>query len=468
MFRFLSFIALLLASHAAVAFETVYWVWHRDTALRAAEIESLQRQGVRTLYWHVGTLHPDGDAWRVEGQLRFPPTQEGPFEIAPVLRLSAEGRPAFTEAAASSAARVLVEALRQTGASEAQLDYDCPDRRLAEYARFVAQCRARISPAKLGVTALAGWSRLPAFAEIQASADRLFPMFYDVAADLPAEVRAGKARPILDLARCEQQLLSWRACKTPWLAGLPNFARVTTFDAGGRSRGHLRAWEWDSICFNGALSASASPAAGVTFFRADYETRIDNTGVAAGDSIACRWPEPSQMVRAIAAASANGAGGVAIFRLPGAGPQSGASLVQMETLLREGSAGAPELRVRLHSNALELANISASDLPPRFQGPNGAHDRGWPLELESTAGAVFREAGAGEFAQVFGQADPDAAEPPRVAVPLAERLTFWFADLRAGRSRQGGLLQLAPGADLTTLRWRIPGSPKNSTWQPLE
>jgi hypothetical protein len=468
MHRFILALALLLAAQSAMAFDTAYWVWHRDTPLRPAEVESLQRQSVLALYWHVGTLHPEGDAWRVEGQLRFPSKQPTPFAIAPVLRLSAEGRPVFTEAAAASAARVLAEALRQTGAHEAQLDYDCPDRRLAEYARFVAECRARIAPAKLSVTALAGWSRLAAFPQIQASADRLLPMFYDLAPDAPADMRAGKALPILDLARFEQQLVSWRGCKTPWLAGLPNFARVTTFDAAGRSRGHLRAWSWDSICFNPALIPAPSPAPGVALFRTETETRIDDTGLAAGDSVACRWPDAAQLARAIATAKTSGAAGVAIFRLPGAGPQSGWCLGQMETLLRDANPGAPALRLRLRAQALELANVSASDLPPRLQGPNGAHDRGWPLELESTAGSVFREAGAGEFAQVFAHADPDAADPQRVAVPLAQRLTFWFADLPAGRSRQGGLLQLAPGADPSTLRWRIPGSPQNSTWQSLE
>jgi hypothetical protein len=140
----------------------------------------------------------------------------------------------------------------------------------------------------------------------------------------------------------------------------------------------------------------------------------------------------------------------------------------METLLRDENPGAPKLRLRLRGNALELTNVSASDLPPRLQGPNGPHDSGWQLELESTAGAIFREAGPGEFAQVFAHLAPDSAEPQRVAIPLAQRLTFWFADLRAGQARQGGLLQFAPGANSASLRWRIPTSPWNSTWQSLE
>jgi hypothetical protein len=81
---------------------------------------------------------------------------------------------------------------------------------------------------------------------------------------------------------------------------------------------------------------------------------------------------------------------------------------------------------------------------------------------------VFREASPGEFANVFGHSDPDVPEPVRTPIPLAQRLTYWFAVLPAGQTRQTGLLQLAPGADPASLRWRIPHSSQNSSWQSVE
>lgn len=461
-------LALLIAIAGAYGFETTYWVWHRDTALTSGEVQSLARQEVKTLYWHAGTLRAEAGAWHLEAPLRLPPKRELPFAIVPVLRLSVETPPALGAAGIASLAGALGEAIRVSGAEEAQVDFDCPDRLLEAYASLLSQCRAHIAPAKLSVTALAGWSRSGAFEKLQASADTLLPMFYDLSPDAPAEVREGKALPLIDAVRVERQLASWSRCRTRWFAGLPNFARVTIFDSTGRSRGHLRAWDWDSLCFNPAFALRSAPAPGTTLLRAESETILADTPVRSGETIACRLPERAHLSRAIASAKSSGAAGVAVFRLPGAGSQSGWSLRQMETLVREPGEVVAEFKVRRVGDNLELVNISPADLAPRLAGPADARDRGWQLELESSSGAAFREASPGEFASVFGHIDPDSAEPKRVPIALAQRLTFWFAELRAGQSRQTGLLQLAPGSESSSLRWRIPGSPRNSQWQTLE
>jgi len=361
-----------------------------------------------------------------------------------------------------------MDAARLADANEVQIDFDCPDRRLGEYAAFLAKCRARISPIRLSATALAAWSKSLAFEKLQAGVDSLMPMFYDLVPDAPAQVRAGRVLPLVEAANVAKQIESWRACRIPWFAGIPNFARVTIFDREGRSRGHLRAWDWDAVCFNPALTLQAQPAPGVTLLRAGTDTVLASTPVSAHETVACRWPDLAHLAQAIASAEKAGAAGVAIFRLPGEGSQGGWSLRQLDTLLRERKAGEPEFKVRWAPHGLEMINVSASDLAPRLAGEAGERDRGWQIELESSAGAVFREATAGEFASVFGHSNPDAAEPKRVPIPFAQRLTYWFTDLRAGKSRQTGLLQLAPGVDASSLRWRIPGSPKNSQWKSIE
>ncbi len=454
---------------AAPAWETTYWVWHRESPLSAEEVRGLGRQSIRKLYWHAGTLRAGGSAWILEGRLQLPSNAvAASLAIVPVLRLSIDGAMPLEEAASESVSAVLAEALQQSGASEAQIDFDCPDRRLAEYAVFLARCRARIAPAKLSVTALAGWSRSPAFENLQASADLLLPMFYDLLPDRPSDVCEGRVLPLVDAGSMAKQLASWRACRVPWLAGLPNFARVTIFDASGRSRGHLRAWDWDAICFSPNLELRSPSVSGVTLFTVVSDTVIADTPVKKGETVACRWPDPAQLVTAISALKNSGASGLALFRLPGSGTQGGWSLRQLETLLREDQAGQPDLKVRRALHGLEVSNVSESDLPPRLAGPDGPRDRGWQIEVESSAGAVFREANPGEFAHVFAHADPDAAEPRLVATPLAQRLTYWFSELRAGQSRQTGLLQLAPDAAFSSLRWRLRGSAQIFPWQPIE
>jgi len=450
------------------AFETTWWVWHRSAPLSDDESQILASEGVRKLYWHAGTLRSEGEGWHLEGRLNLPEKGSAAIALAPVLRLSADGALPLGAAAAESVSQILMEAARRAEAGEVQIDFDCSDRRLSDYAGFLAKCRARIAPIRLSATALAGWSKAQAFEKLQAGVDSLMPMFYDLVPDAPSEVRAGRALPLVDAASLANQIESWRTCRIPWFAGVPNFARITVFDREGRSRGHLREWDWDSICFNPVLALRAQPAPGVTLLQAGSDAVLVNTPVSKGETIACRRPDLVQLAQTLAVAEKAGATGAAIFRLPGAGSQGGWSLRQMDTLLRERTACAPEFKLRRTPHGLEMINISVSDLAPRLAGKSGDHDRGWQLEVESSAGAVFREASPGEFANVFGHAEPDAAEPRRVQIPMAQRLTYWFADLRAGQSRQTGLLQLAPGVEAASLRWRIPHSSENSQWQPIE
>jgi hypothetical protein len=172
--------------------------------------------------------------------------------------------------------------------------------------------------------------------------------------------------------------------------------------------------------------------------------------------------------RAVANATEAGAAGVAIFRLPGNGAQSAWSLPQLGALFSESNAAEPRLKLRRTAAGFTLENISQADLPPRLDGLNNPHDRGWQLEVEVISGARFREASPGEFAAVYGHIDGDQSQPTRVPIPLAHRLTYWFSELRASSSRQSGIFQLAPGTPLDELRWRIPGSPQNAKWQRIE
>jgi hypothetical protein len=66
-----------------------------------------------------------------------------------------------------------------------------------------------------------------------------------------------------------------------------------------------------------------------------------------------------------------------------------------------------------------------------------------------------------------GSFDPDGAGRA-VAVPLATRLTFWFSHLRARQSLRTGLIQLAPGANLDQIRYRIRNATGDSVWKNID
>ena len=87
-----------------------------------------------------------------------------------------------------------------------------------------------------------------------------------------------------------------------WRAGFPVFARATVFDADNKSRGQVRAWSWDDICFNSALEIVAPTNLGVTVFRAKLDTRVENAAVHSGQLLVTRLPDRVALSRAVAAA----------------------------------------------------------------------------------------------------------------------------------------------------------------------
>jgi hypothetical protein len=342
-------------------------------------------------------------------------------------------------------------------AGELQIDFDCPDRLLGQYAAALTQLRRSIP--HLSATALAGWSQSPAWLQLQSSVDELFPMFYDLQADPPVGV-GNPPLPLLDPVRVARQLDEWRNCKIPWQAGLPTFARVTFYNAAGRSLGHLPSWTWDDLCFDPVLMTSGSTQEGITLFRAAKAGTLENAALQEGETIAVRWADREALRETIDAAKAAGAGGVVFFRLPDVNDSSGFSVSQITHL-----HATPRLTVlKSGSESLELVNDSDGDLATRLSG-TAALDRGYALELDAPA-PIFREALEGNFWRVTGHVDPDTLPRP-VPIPLATRLTFWFSHLRAHESLQTGLIQLAPGANLEQIRYRIiPGSTETA-WRSI-
>lgn len=438
-----------LLARTAWSFDTAFWVWHRTTPLSDSEFSELRAMKVRELFWHVGELeNPDG-AWHWKILTNLPPSPPE-IKVVPVVRLGSTVREPFDE----NGTRSLLAQLARFPGAELQLDMDCPDRLLAEYAQVLNQIHERVP--RLSATALAGWSERPEFAALQASVSELLPMFYDLVQD----TAGAEPLPLLDAKKVGAALHTWGACKIPWRAGLPNFARVTSYDRSGISRGHLRNFLWSDLCFDRAL-ATLSSSLGVTRFHVDAETRIASAVLAKDTLLTARWPDRAALATAVSDAHMARAEGVIFFRLPDETEASGWSLRQLAHL----DARAELVLKNTGATQFTLFNNSLADLAPRLSG-NDSRDRGYALELDAPA-AIFREATAGDFWRVTAHVDPET-KPRPVAVPLATRLTFWFSHLRAGDARRSGLFQLAPGASLEQIRYRILHCEKNAQWKQIE
>ncbi len=430
-----------------------YWVWKRTTPLSQGEIGELRSQNVTTLYWDAGEISNAAGNWKWKAA---PQRQSiAGLVIVPVVRISSVGKDAFSDASI----KALVEKLRPVAADgkELQIDFDCPDRLLGEYAKALKTIHAVVP--KLTITALTGWSSSREWAELQGSVDEIFPMFYDEKPDVP--LPQGVPQSLLDPGPAATQIASWGGCKIPWMAGLPAFARLTLFDAQGKSMGTIRQWGWDDICFNKCLITDKSPPGGVTVFKVLNDGVVADTPVKKGETLVARMPSRAALSATADAAQKAGARGIIYFRMPDSTNPSGWSLKQMGHLSPDET---PRLVLREKTpGRLALANDSSADLEPRLSGTGGM-DRGYALELDAGA-PVFREATGGDFWKVTGYVNPDT-KPALVAIPLATRLTFWFSHLRAGESLDCGLIQLAPGVAFKQIRYRV--LQKGDTWHSIE
>lgn len=450
--------ALLPGSHLLAVESTAYWVWHRANPLRAEETAELQKQRVNTLYWHVGEMELRAGEWRWKARPLDVSGCTGSLRVVPVVRLQTESKRPFEPQAWEK----LCELLGSHADDGLQIDFDCPDRLLGTYATALAELRRAVP--RLSITALAHWSTLPEFDTLQQNVTEITPMFYDLAADPTGISADAPPPPILDPGRVERELADWSRCRIPWRAGLPTFARLTVFDSAGSSRGQIPNWSWDDFCFHKALHALGSTRLGVTLFSVEGETRIARTPVKDGEFVVSRFVDHAALARVAAAARKASAAGITFFRLPDGTDPAGPSL---ETVGGLTSPALPHLALRwCGPEQLELTNDSADDLAPRLAGERNDRDRGYALEVDAPA-PIFREALPGAFWRVTAHAEPDAPHPRSAPVQLGTRLTFWFSHLRAREKLRTGLVQLAPGANVSSLRYRIFNCQGASEWSSL-
>lgn len=456
---FFAFALFTATALRAENFERAFWVWHRSQPLTAEEKDDLSKQDVHTLYWSVGELQNRRGKWQWKSTpLSLNGLAVG-YHLVPVVRLNSEEKAPFANAAMPS----LTAALRKVaGNGELQIDFDCPDRLLEDYAAALTNLRRTIP--HLSITALTHWPNLRGFPALAQSVEEIAPMFYDMQADPTGVSVNAPPPPLLDPEKVTAALHAWSTCPAPWHAGLPSFARLTVFDHTGLSRGQIPNWAWDDFCFHKNLHTLAPTRLGVTLFRADRDTRVARTAVAQDEIVASRSVDRAALAKVLAEAREAGAKGAIFFRLADDTDPSGWSVADLAVL---SSMEPPRLVLRAESDdRLTLVNDSEHDLTARLAGARGDLDRGYALEIDAPA-PVFRDALAGDFWRVTSHADPDGEMPKPVAVSLATRLTFWFSHLPARSRLQTGLLQLAPGATLAQIRYRVLNCAGATAWKPL-
>jgi hypothetical protein len=429
-----------------------YWVWQRDDPLDEQELRELAAQNVNTIYWQVGELENIGETWRWKVRFNLPSSNAAHIRFVPVVRLVSREHQPFSDASVAA----LLASLSAVGAKhdELQLDYDAPDRLLADYARTLKRIHGLVP--RLTIAALPHWSRADYLKLLEPNVDELLPMLYDFEAE--PILKDQSPLPLISPEKISKLIENWRACRKPWRAGLPVFARLSVYDENQKLRGQIRNWNWDELCFNRNFQMANGGRFGVSVLRATRWTSIANTPIHPGDEVIVREVDRGALRDAISASLRAGAQGIVFFRLPDSTASSGWSLHQLGHL-----ETGPRLVLRktADSETLELTNVGDGDLGPRF-ARDETDSGGYALEIEAPT-PIFREAQRGDFA--FMNA---FAAGKRATVPFATQLRFEFAQLRTKENLRTGLIQLAPGADFRQTRYRILNTEGAPSWRSLE
>ena len=140
---------------ASSAHDVRYWVWQRDDQLSELELTELAAQKVDTIYWQAGELENIGETWRWKTRFSFPSSDAAQIRFVPVVRLVSREHQPFSDASIAA----LLTSLSSVSAKhdELQLDYDAPDRLLADYAAALKRIRTLVP--RLTIAALPHWNR---------------------------------------------------------------------------------------------------------------------------------------------------------------------------------------------------------------------------------------------------------------------------------------------------------------------
>jgi hypothetical protein len=404
-----------------------FWVWHRTSSLKPAETESLRQAGVRSLYWQAAECTWGGGTWRMV-RISAPMPGTADLEIIPVFRIVPKSAFLGTPGAGK---RFAEEVRKWSGGSktprEIQIDFDCPDRLLGDYARFLQSFGKGVSPARVSITALASWPRHPDFVKLANTVSLLAPMFYDLEADDPAAVKAGRFHPMADPA-VARLIRLWADCPRPWLAGLPNFERLSVFETSGKLTGHLRGWAPDPVFFLPDLKQKPL-GEGVTSFEITAPVELSGTRIPPGGLLVHRTADATVLSNLAAEADRAGARGILYFALPGPGIVAAFSAAH---LAHVAETPRPVLEIG-NKGRLVLKNSGPTDIPTRR----------WELELTSDQTGAFQSASPGAFAE--------ADVPGGLPAELAGTIVLRFAGLHVGESIVSGPLI----KDAAGLTWRI-------------
>ncbi|GAA5483321.1 DUF3142 domain-containing protein [Haloferula sargassicola] len=400
--------ALVLVFQLASAAPPAFWVWNRPDPLPEPALAELRENGSPLLYWQAAEVTL-AHGW----QDRLPAEMPAPA-VVPVFRFEADPAMLFRPEGIAG----LPSKIADPRPGWIQIDYDCPVSRLPDYAAALRRLKPALGSTRLSITALASWIGSPGFEELAGTVDEIVPMFYDLLPDRAEDVRAGHLVPMSGRDTLVW-IRRWKTCPTRWRAGLPNFQRLTLFEADGSLVGHLPPFDPASLDGHAGLRLSAPPAGGTAIYQVTADSMPAHRPVHRNQLLVWRRPDEATMRQAIQAATEAGAAGVLWFAHPASAPAPWHSVSHLIHLTENPR---PRLQLKVtDQGAIELFNAGPGDLPCR----PGA--KPWTLTLQGEPGDFVKPT-PGHFADIAGS--DGSLHRPRFSTTISLR----FHQLPAGHS----------------------------------
>ncbi len=131
-------------------------------------------------------------------------------------------------------ARTLVAEAAEHGVpcAEFQVDFDCPDRKLAQYRQWLPAIREAIRPTRLVITALPAWLNEREFKALIAVVDGYVLQVHSV----PTRP-SGERAALCDPARAQRWVMEAAKLGHPFVVSLPTYSALVGYDPGGRRLG---------------------------------------------------------------------------------------------------------------------------------------------------------------------------------------------------------------------------------------
>jgi len=210
------------------------WQQRTDSAVNTAVREAAPQ--IQTFYLHAANLNfgPNGP---VESRFESPwkAVRESNRPTGLVVRIpNALGglgsNPAQSESFVALSRSLLNAAQEaQVSVSEIQVDYDCPESKLAGYSRFIQQVKARLNGIRIRFTALPAWLGHPEFATLARQADGYVLQVHSL--ELP---RAGDPKvKLCDPVQANKAIAQASRLGVPFSLALPTYRCLVLFNEKG-------------------------------------------------------------------------------------------------------------------------------------------------------------------------------------------------------------------------------------------